>query len=62
MATNPSTQDTNMSNALSSSVHEDLSTSDVEPQDTGFLTPSEREDYKRWRNRKIDSGSKTPST
>lgn len=59
MATNPSTQDTTMSNALSSSVNEDLSTSDVEPQDTGFLTASEREDYKRWRNRKIDSGSKT---
>ncbi len=58
----PLAQDTNMSNEISSSVNEKPSASEVDPQDTGFLSPSEREDYKRWRNSKINSGSKTNYT
>jgi hypothetical protein len=58
----PLTQDTAMSNASSSSVNETPSTSEVDPQDTGFLSPAEQEDYKRWRNAKINSGSKNTHT
>lgn len=59
---NPLSQDTSMSNTSSSPMNETPPDSEVDPQDTGFLSPSEQEDYKRWRNDKIYSGSKNPHT